>query len=100
MYYRFSSSSCFVRWKHCPCKEGGSALKVPQNVIQRANLWDVVWPGSISECLTGRAGLQQMFYCLTASFAAALLHMTEAEFEIEMVFVISVLPSSRLPVRV
>ena len=53
--------------------EGGSALQVPQATVQLAGYGSVVWLESLSEWLVDRAGLQQMFCCLTASTVRALL---------------------------
>ena len=47
----------------------------------------VVWPDFLSEWLVDGAGLQQMFYCLTASTARALLCMANAEFGIQVIVV-------------
>ena len=45
----------------------------------------MVWPDSISESLVEGAGLQQMFCCLTAITARALLCMADAEFGIQVI---------------
>ena len=42
----------------------------------------MVWPDSLSGWLLDRAGLQQLFCCLTANTARALLCMADAEFRI------------------
>ena len=44
----------------------------------------MVWPDSLSEQLIEWAGLQQMFCCLTASTARALLCMADVEFRIQV----------------
>ena len=62
--------------------EGGSASQVPQASVELAGYGSVVWPDSLSEWLVDGAGLQQMFCCLTASTARALLRMANAEFGI------------------
>ena len=45
----------------------------------------MVWTVSLSEWLVDGAGLQQMFCCLTASTARALLCMADAEFGIQVI---------------
>ena len=45
----------------------------------------MVWPDSISEWLVNRPGLQQMFCCLTASTARALLCMADAEIGMQVI---------------
>ena len=65
--------------------EGGSASQVPQASVQLAGYGSVVWPDSLSEWLVGGAELQQMFCCLTASTARALLCMANAEFGIQVI---------------
>ena len=65
--------------------EGGGASQVPQASVQLAGYGSVVWPDSLSEWLVDGAGLQQMFCCLTASTARALLCMASAEFGIQVI---------------
>ena len=60
--------------------EGGSASQVPQASVELVGCGSVVWPDSLSEWLVDRAGLQQMFCCLTASTTRALFSMANAEF--------------------
>ena len=43
-----------------------------------------VWPDFLSEWLVERAGLQQMFCCLTTSTSRALFCMADAEFRIQV----------------
>ena len=64
--------------------EGGSASQVPQATEKLAGYGSRVWPDSLSEWLVDGAGLQQVFCCLTASTARALLFMADAEFEIQV----------------
>ena len=64
--------------------EGGSALQVPQATVELAGYGSVVWPDSLSEWLVAGAGLQQMFFCLTASTVRALLCMADTEFGIQV----------------
>ena len=64
--------------------EGGSASQVPQATVKLLGYESVVWPDSLSEWLVDGAGLQQMFYCLTASTARALLCMADVEFRIQV----------------
>ena len=66
--------------------EGGSALQVPQASVELAGYGRVVWPDSLSEWLVDGAGLQQMFCCLTASTARALLCVANAEFGTHVLF--------------
>ena len=57
---------------------GGSVLQVLQTTAELLNHWGVVWLDSFPERLIERAGLQQIFSCLTASTARALLCMASA----------------------
>ena len=54
----------------------------PLTTVELAGYGSVLWPDSISEWLVDGAGLQQMFCCLTASTARALLCMADVEFGI------------------
>ena len=65
--------------------EGGSASQVPQASIELAGYGSAVWPDSLSEWLVDGAELQQMFCCLTASTARALLCIANAEFGIQVI---------------
>ena len=65
--------------------EGGSASQVPQASVKLAGYGSVVWPDSLSEWLVGGAGLQQIFCCLTASTARALLCIAYVEFGIQVI---------------
>ena len=64
--------------------EGGRASQVPRAIIELVGYGSVIWPDSLSEWLIEGAGLQQMFCCLTASTARALLCMAIAEFRIQV----------------
>ena len=52
----------------------------PQATIELAGYESVIWPDPLYEWLIDGAGLQQMFCCLTASTARALLCMGDVEF--------------------
>ena len=60
-------------------------MQVPQASVQLAGYGSVIWPDSLSEWLVDGAGLQQMFFCLTASTARALLCMVNVEFGIQVI---------------
>ena len=55
--------------------ERGGTLKVLLAAVELANYGSVIWLDSLLERLVEGAGLQQMFCCLTAITARALLCM-------------------------
>ena len=62
------------------CDECSSMPQVLQAAVELPGHWGGVGPGPLSECLVEWAGLQQMFCCLAASLAGALLCVADAEF--------------------
>ena len=65
--------------------EGSSTLQVLQAAVELLDHWGGVRPGPLSERLEERAGLQQMFCCLTVSPTWALLGLSDTEFCVKVV---------------
>ena len=80
-----SSSSRLSDGNSSLLNEGGSASQVPQATLGLAGYGSGVWPDFLSEWFVDGAGLQHMFFCLTASTARALLCMANAEFGIQVI---------------